>query len=407
MAGALLPVEEALGRVLDGVAPIGQECIPLDQAWQRVLAEDVRATRDQPPFDASAMDGYAVRGDDVDGSKPKLLIIGTSQAGRGFTGAIGPGESVRIFTGAPLPPGADTVVIQENTRREGDRVILTEPGQRGRHVRRSGLDFRAGDLLIAAGTRLNARHIGLAAAANHHELPVRRRPRIAILPTGDELVAPGSTPRGDQIISSNNHSLAAFIRAMGAEPVDLGIVGDDLAALDAAIARGLSADVLVTIGGASVGDHDLVQKALIARGVDIAFWRIAMRPGKPLMFGHVQTGSAQPVRVMGLPGNPVSALICARIFLKPLIGALLGRPEQDDTEIYPLASALGANDQRQDYVRGRFRRSKAAGITVEPFSLQDSSLQQSFAAADCLIVRRPFAPAAASGEPVEVLRLDF
>ncbi|WP_137392359.1 molybdopterin molybdotransferase MoeA [Rhodoligotrophos defluvii] len=402
MAGPLLPVEEALARVLDGVAPMPAEQVPLDEAWQRTLADDVIATRDQPPFDASAMDGYAVRGDDVDQKTPRLSVIGTAQAGHAFRDTLGPGQAVRIFTGAPLPDGADTVVIQENTRREGDAVVLTEPGQRGRHVRRRGLDFRAGDVLIPAGVRLNARHIGLAAAANHGMLAVRRRPRIAILSTGDELVPPGGNPRADQIISSNDRALAAFARAMGAEPIDLGIAGDSLQALDEAIGRGLHADVLVTIGGASVGERDLVQQALTARGLALDFWRIAMRPGKPLMFGRLPS-----TRVLGLPGNPVSALVCARIFLRPLIAALLGRPHRDELEMLPLAKSLPENDQRQDYLRARFVHRPDGSLAVEPFSLQDSSLQQSFAAADCLVIRRPFAPAAPAGSLAEILRLDF
>jgi len=399
----LMPVEEALAAIIAGVEPLPPETVALDDAWERTLAEDLAAGRDQPPFNASAMDGYAVHGDDVDGTQPVLKVVGQSAAGRAYTGPVKRGEAVRIFTGAPVPDDCDTVVIQENTVRDGDLIRLTTPGTRGRHIRRRGVDFAAGQVLIAAGTRLNARHIGVAAAANQAQLKVRRKPLVAILPTGDELVAPGEVPRADQIISSNNHALAAFVRRMGGEPVDLGIVADRMEALDKAIARGLDADILVTIGGASVGDHDLIQAALKARGLDLAFWKIAMRPGKPMMFGRLGA-----TRVVGLPGNPVSAQVCARIFLKPLIDRLLGRNAEDDQpDLLPVATALGANDQRQDYLRAQIIRDAEKGAMVAPQSLQDSSLQHNFAKADCLIIRPPHAPEAEPGTPVPILRLDF
>lgn len=399
----LKPVAEALAVITDGVVPLASETVALDAALGRVLAEDLLASRDQPPFDASAMDGYAVRGEDVASGTMTFIVAGQSAAGHRFEGNVPAGGAVRIFTGAPLPAECDTVVIQEDVTRDGTRAMLASAAQRGRHVRRQGIDFRAGSCLIEAGTRLNARHIGVAAAANHGEIRVRRRPRVALLPTGDELVQPGAIPRSDQIISSNNHALAAFIATMGGIPVDLGIVADDLDALDEAINRGIGADILVTIGGASVGDHDLVQAALRARGLDLAFWRIAMRPGKPMMFGKLAG-----TRVLGLPGNPVSAQVCARLFLKPLMDRLLGSKDHDnDTAYLPLGTALPANDQRQDYLRAKIQRSPHQPASVIPLSLQDSSLQHSFAAADCLIIRPPLAPAAEPGELVEILPLDF
>ncbi|MGF7161448.1 molybdopterin molybdotransferase [Rhodoligotrophos appendicifer] len=398
----LLPVKDALRQILADVVPVGEEIVALDDALGRTLAMPVIAERDQPPFHASAMDGYAVRFEDVVGKTPMLKLVGLSRAGHGFAERLKPGEAVRIFTGAPVPEGADAVVVQENVTADGDRVQVNEAESRPRHIRKKGLDVARGDMLIAAGTLLTARHIGLAASANQAHLAVRRKPVIAILPTGDELVEPGSLPRDDQILSSNNHALSSFVRSFGGLAVDLGIVGDTLPALEAAIERGLDADVLVTIGGASVGDHDLVQEALVRSGLKLAFWRLAIRPGKPLMFGHLEGK-----RVLGLPGNPVSALVCARVFLHPLMMALLGRTAGDDVETVPLAEGLKANDERQDYIRAKLVRDAGGRLCARAMEIQDSSMQRSLANADCLIIRPPHAPTAEAGSAVEILRLDF
>lgn len=400
---SLLPVEDALARILEGVTPLPAEEAALAEAAGRVLAAPLTASRDQPPTAMSAMDGYAVRGADVAAAPATLRLVGAAPAGHGFDGAVGPGEAVRIFTGAPLPEGADTIVIQEDTRPGDGTVTVLEAATPGRHVRPAGLDFRAGETLLETGTMLNARRIGLAAAMSRATIPVRRRPRVAILPTGDELVPPGEIPRPDQVISSNNYALAAFVARFGGEARDLGIVRDDLAALREAIAAARDCDVLVTLGGASVGEHDLVQKALGEEGLDLAFWRIAMRPGKPLMYGRLGD-----LRVLGLPGNPVSALVCARIFLKPLLDALLGVPSPgDDRRRARLATDLAENDRRQDYLRARLAPGEDGFPLATPFARQDSSMLRALAHADCLVVRAPFAPAAPAGALVDILPLDF
>lgn len=395
---ALLPVAEALSRILEGVKPTKPETVPLTQAQGRILAKPVTAKRDQPPFQSSAMDGYAVRA--ADG--PTLSVYGTSQAGARYKGTLKPGTAIRIFTGAPVPKGADAVLIQENTTREGDQLTVLEPVTPNQNIRRKGLDFAKGDVLIEAGTRLTARHLMLAAAANCAELSVRAKPRVAILSTGDELVAPGEKPGPDQIVSSNSTGLAAFIRHFGGEPVELGIVPDNLTKIRRAIRKAAGCDVLLTTGGASVGDHDLVQAALEAEGIKLAFWKIAMRPGKPLMFARVG-----PQRILGLPGNPVSAFVCARIFLKPLLDTLLGLNPAETLATASLSVPLKANGDRQDYIRARLTRLPDGRLSAEPFSTQDSSMQRLLAQANGLIIRPPFAPQAAAGAQVEVLELDF
>lgn len=395
---ALLPVEEALGRILEGVKPTPAELVSIDDAHGRVLAAAVKAMRDQPPFAASAMDGYALRADDG----PDLKLIGTSQAGKRFTGRLKPGSAVRIFTGAPVPKGADAVLIQENAKAEAGMLRALSPVATGQNIRAQGLDFRKGDELVPAGTRLGARDLLLAASANAARLKLRRRPRIAILSTGDELVAPGSKPGPDQIVSSNATGLAAFIRHYGGEPVPLGIVPDNLAKIRRAIRKAADCDVLVTTGGASVGEHDLVQAALEAEGIRLSFWKIAMRPGKPLMFARHGRQ-----RILGLPGNPVSAFVCARVFLKPLLEALLGRPVAESPVKARLILPLKANAERQDYIRARAMPAPDGTLRVEPFSTQDSSMQRLLAQANALLIRRPFAPEARPGEMVDVLLIDF
>jgi molybdopterin molybdotransferase len=400
---ALLPVEEARDRILKGVKPLTAEPVALDKALGRVLAKPVKALRDQPPFEGSAMDGYAVIAADVVETPVALKLIGTSAAGRGFRGKVLPGQCVRIFTGAPMPKGADAVVIQENVEARGNSLIsVLQPVKPQQNVRGAGLDFRRGEPLLPAGQRINARDIGLAAAANAAELMVRRRPVVAIIATGDELVLPGMKPGADQIVSSNSHAIAAMAQHLGAEVINFGIVPDNLKATERAIARAAKADILLTTGGASVGDHDHVQQALRNSGVKIDFWKIAMRPGKPFMYGR-----RKAQHVLGLPGNPVSALVCARLFLKPLIDALLGLPVSDDLVEARLGAPMKENDTRQDYVRATLKEAPDGSRLVTPFSRQDSSMQRTFREADALIVRPPHAPAASKLDVVKIIRLDF
>ena len=399
---ALIPVEEARARILKNVKPLAVESVKLEQALGRVLAKPLKAVRNQPPFDASAMDGYAVVAADVAITPATLKLIGLSAAGHAFKGRLKRGDCVRIFTGAPVPRGADAVVIQENTEAEGKSIRVLQPAKAEQNIRFSGLDFRKGDALLPPGIRLGARDIGLAAAANAPKLAVRRRPVVALIATGDELVLPGAKPRADQIVSSNSHALAAMAEHLGATVLNFGIVSDNLKATERAIAKAARADILVTTGGASVGDHDYVQEALKNSGVDIDFWKIAMRPGKPFMYGR-----RRGQHVLGLPGNPVSSLVCARLFLKPLIDALLGLPMGDDLVEARLGASMKENDSRQDYVRATLVEAPDGSRTVTPFVKQDSSMQRKFREAQALIVRPPFAKVAGQGDVVEILRLDF
>lgn len=402
---ALLPVEDAIARIMDGVVPMPAERIALDDALDRVLAEDIAATRTQPPWDTSAMDGYAVRAADVAAVPVHLRVIGAAPAGHPFAGKVGPGEAVRIFTGAPLPDGADAIVIQEDTEQAGDDVLVRETSAAGRFVRRRGLDFAEGDVLLTAGRRADPRVLALAAAMNHASLPVRRRPKVAILATGDELAPPGGDPGPDRIIASNTFGLAALVRRAGGEPVDLGIARDNQEAVADAFrrARENAADVLVTLGGASVGEHDIVRDVLVAEGLKLDFWKIAMRPGKPMMFGTF--GNA---RFLGLPGNPVSAIVCGRLFVVPLIQALTGLKEGIAGERPArLGADLGENDQRQDYLRATVSSDAAGGLVATPFPRQDSSMLATLARADALVIRPPHAPAAKAGDPCRVLLMDF
>ena len=400
---ALLPVAEALARITAKARPLPPEPVKLAAALGRVLAAPVKAMRDQPPFHASAMDGYAVRAADAAAAPTVLRVRGVSAAGHGFAGAVQAGETVRIFTGAPLPRGADTVVIQENTKPDGEaRVRVIEAANPGQHVRARGLDFKRGEILLPAGVKLNARDIGLAAAANAAVLRVRRKPVVALFATGDELVDPGGKPRGDQIVSSNSHALMLLAQTFGARVINLGLVRDSLEAISRAVIRAGDADILVTTGGASVGDHDFVREALLQAGVKLSFWKIAMRPGKPFMYGR-----RGRQHVMGLPGNPVSALVCARLFLKPLLNCLQGLPPEEPVILGRLDTAMRPNDSRQDYVRARLSLTADGGRTVTPFARQDSSMQRTFREADCLIVRPPHAPEAIRGSLVPILPLDF
>ena len=397
----MIPVADAIARILAGVEPLPAEMVPLGDGLGRVLAEDLASRRTQPPAAVSAMDGYAVRAEDAARVPAELRIVAEIAAGAAWTGKVGRGEAARIFTGAPVPDGADAIVIQEDCTRAGDRVTVREAATAGAYVRPAGLDFAEGDLLLRAGRRLTSRDIGLAAAMNRPGLPVRRRPRVALLATGDEIALPGEPLGPQQIVSSSGPGLAALVAEAGGQPVSLGVAGDSTASLRAHAAGAEGADILVTMGGASVGEHDLVQSALAEDGLEVDFWRIAMRPGKPLMFGRM--GGAL---VLGLPGNPVSAFVCALLFLRPLIDAMLGLPAGPPArEAARLGVDLTANDRREDYLRARLAPDGEGLPVATPFARQDSSMLARFVEADALVVRAPHAPPANAGDLVEIIRL--
>ena len=391
----MIPVAEARARILAGLRPVGTETVGVADGFGRVLAADVAARWPQPPADVSAMDGYAVRAADaIAGSV--LRVAGEVPAGGAFSGVVGAGEAVRIFTGAAVPAGADTVVIQEDTERDGENVRVRAAAERGRHIRKAGLDFGAGEVRLAAGRRLTARDIGLAAAMGAAELTVRKRPRVAILCTGDELAAPGTEPGPNQIVNSNGVALAAVVNGAGGEAWDLGIARDDAGEIRARAAPAQDADLLVTVGGASVGDHDLVRSALGTDGLAVDFWKVAMRPGKPLIAGRFGD-----VPMLGLPGNPVSALVCALVFVRPTIAALLGLDGGGEVRVHAtLGRDLPANGEREDYLRSALAQSADGGLVATPFEMQDSSMSSLLADAGCFVVRAPGAPAAKAGETV-------
>lgn len=398
----LLPVAEAQQRIIDAVSPLPAEQISLTEGLGRVLAEDVAARRDQPPMAVSAMDGYAVRAADVEDLPASLKVVGYAPAGHAFDGSVDPGEAVRIFTGAPVPDGADTIVIQENTEQTDETVkVVDGSAPVGRFIRPAGLDFATGDVLLPRGKVLTARDVGLAAAMNVPWLQVHRKPRISILATGDEIVMPGDPIGRDQIVSSNALSLSAFIAAQGGDPVDLGIAPDEADGLKALASGARGSDILVTTGGASVGDHDLVQRVLGDIGLEVDFWRIAMRPGKPLMFGQIDG-----TYLIGLPGNPVSSLVCAIMFLAPALRKMLGMSDVlPTTTSAELGTDLPENDEREDYLRASLSRNDAGSLIATPYSKQDSSMFATIARADALVIRSPFAAAAKSGETVEIIPL--
>lgn len=398
---ALMPFTDAMAAILKGADALPEEMVALEDAFHRVLARDVASLRTQPPEAMSAMDGYAVRATDATVGA-KLKVIGEISAGKPFDRALAPGDAARIFTGGVVPAGSDAVVIQEDTARDGDTVTINEAAPVGKNIRPAGVDFRQGDVLLRAGTRLADRDLALAAGMNHPAVPVQRRPVVAMLATGDELVMPGVTPGPGQIVLSNGFALRALARAEGAEVIDLGIARDTLESTTAAIRRAidLNVDVLITTGGASVGDHDLVQQSLVEAGVEMSFWKIAMRPGKPMM--HGRRGA---MRVIGLPGNPVSSYVCGFLFMVPLLRALSGRSEvQHVREAAVLGRDLAANDHREDYLRTRLEWQDGK-LVATPVTKQDSSLLGNLAIAEGLLVRPPNAAAAKAGDRCAIIRL--
>ena len=398
----LMTVEAARAAMLAHARP--RAAIPVKvgvDALDLVLAEPVTATRDQPPFDAAAMDGYAVTASGLsETASTTLRVIGESAAGHGFAGPLNDGEAVRIFTGAPCPSGAAFVVPQELAARDGDQVTLKPRDQSGAYIRSKGADFRCGDVLLAAGARLDPWRLSLCAAAGRGEVSVRPRPRLAILSTGDELVEAGAAPKPDQIFDSGSPALTALTTVWGADPVRLKPAGDDVAAIAAAVERA-EVELIVMIGGASVGDHDLAKPALARLGLDLVVESVAVRPGKPTWFGALPDGRL----VLGLPGNPASALVCAELFLRPLIDALSGATPGPNVLAAQLASPLPANGPREHWMRATLAHSADGVMTAEPLKDQDSSLVTVFAAADALLMRAANAPAAAAGEAATVLPL--
>ena len=398
----MIPVAEARGRILRALEPLPAEQIALADGLGRVLARDVTARRTQPPLAVSAMDGYAARAADVENLPARLAVIGYAPAGGAFTGVVGPGQAVRVFTGAPVPEGADTIVIQENAKEAGGALtVVAGSAPPGRHVRPAGLDFSEGEVLLRAGRVLTARDLGLAASMNVPWLMVHRKPRVAILATGDEIVMPGEPIGDNQIVSSNAIALAGFVTAEGGIPVDLGIAPDSAWALKSMAAGARGTDLMITTGGASVGDHDLVKSVLGEAGLEVDFWRIAMRPGKPLIFGRL---AGAPL--LGLPGNPVSSLVCAVIFLRPALAALLGSERGGQAgETAVLGKGLPPNDEREDYLRAALARDGRGPPVASPFDVQDSSMFANMARSDCLVIRPPYAPAASAGSAVDILPL--
>jgi molybdopterin molybdotransferase len=402
---ALLPVAEALEKILTGVEALPVVEMPLSAALGRVLARDLAARRTQPPAAVSAMDGYAVRGADVAKAPAMLDVIAEVAAGRPFAGKIGPGQATRIFTGGVMPKGADTVVIQENTTHDGGRVTVKSVTETGRNVRREGIDFRAGDKLLTKGTRLTDRDLMLAAAMNYPTVPVHRAPRVAVLGTGDELVMPGTEPGPGEIVYSNGFALAALARSAGADVEELGVSRDTIPSIAQKIraARDHGADVLLISGGASVGDHDLVQRALTQENLKLSFWRIAMRPGRPMMHGVLDG-----MQVLGVPGNPVSSYVCSFLFLVPLLRKLSGRTDLMHPQFNAkLGRDLRENDERADYLRATLDKGADGELTATPIMAQDSSLMANLSKADCLLIREPHAPAAATGSPCVILKLSL
>ncbi len=398
----LLSVEEARSRIIDAIRPLNAMRIELGSALGRALAEDIVASRPHPPAAVAAMDGYALRCADVLSLPVRLKKIGISRAGARFGEKVSVGGCVRIFTGAILPDGADTIALQEDASEHGDTVKITHVPEPGRHIRPAGSNYSAGQLCLAQGRALTARDIGVIASCGYAHVLVRRKPRVAILATGDELVDPGGSPGPDQIFGSNNAAIAAAVTAWGGEPMDLGIAGDRIDAIAGAINAAVGADLLVTSGGASVGEHDLVRHALATRGFTSGFWKVAIRPGKPVIFGKLDE-----MPVLGMSGNPVSALVSALMFLRPAIRAMLRLPaEQTVFEQAVLGEAMAENHVREDYVRARLDRDPNHRLVATPFETQDSAMLVALANADGLIRRRPHAPPAPKGTLIDVIVFD-
>jgi len=397
----MISVEEARERILAGIRPTTGETVALASAWGRVTAAPVIARLTQPPSDVSAMDGYALRA--TDGALGATLgVIGSAPAGHPFDGSVGAGQAVRIYTGSVIPAGADAILLQEDATATGHEVRVNEAVTAGRHIRRAGQDFSAGDAVIPAGRRITARDVGLAAAANHPWLTLHRRPRVAILATGDEIALPGEPIPAGGIVSSNSHALAALVRAGGGDPFVLPVAQDTREAVAEVADAVQGADLLVTTGGASVGDYDLVIEGLKTRGLELDFWQIAMRPGKPLLFGRLGA-----VPVLGLPGNPVSALVCSILFLVPVLSRLSGLPAAPPPISRALlGSAVRANDHRADHLRATVTTDQQGRLVATPFPVQDSAMLRRLAMADVLILRAPHAPALPEGAEVPVIRLD-
>ncbi|MEM9498695.1 MAG: gephyrin-like molybdotransferase Glp [Pseudomonadota bacterium] len=390
----MIPVETALAHLFSLVAPLGVETVPLGQAAGRVLAEPVAASRDQPPFAASAMDGYAVCAGDAQ-TGATLDVIGEAAAGHGWPGTLSRGQAVRIFTGAPVPDGADAIVLQEDVRASNGCITITDTHRDGTWIRAAGGDFRAGDTLDAP-RRLGPSDVALLAAMNCADVPVRRAPVVALIATGNELVMPGEMPGPDQIVSSNAFGLAAVLRELGAEPRLLPIARDTTQALHTVFDLAQGADLIVTIGGASVGDHDLVGEVAAARGMERAFYKVAMRPGKPLMAGRMDRAA-----LVGLPGNPVSALVCGHVFVAPMVRLMLGLGAHPAPRLGAvLAVDLPENGPREHYMRARLTHGQ-----ITPDARQDSSLLSVLAHANALLVRPPGDPARAAGTPVDYVPL--
>jgi len=396
----MISVDEAVARITRAFTALPAETIAVADAAGRVLTEDVVAGFDHPPAPMSAMDGYAVRAAEARAGA-ELIIIGAAPAGRPFAGKVEAGQTVRIFTGGVMPEGADAVVIQEDTA-EGSpgSVRIKEAPRPGDNVRKRGLDFKSGEILFKSGHRISARDVALLAAADMAMLQVTRKPKVAIVATGDELSRPGEPHGPGGIVASSTYAIQAMVRNWGGEAIDVGILPDRAEEFATLPEKTKDADLIVTQGGASVGDHDLVQSALAPHGFALDFWKIAMRPGKPLIFGRLKK-----TPLLGLPGNPVSAMVCAILFLEPAIAAMLGTQYRAPLRTAQLASPLNANGKRQDYIRAKLSLNEGL-LTAEPFSLQDSSMQKIFARADALIVRRVDAPAARQGDAVEVLILN-
>ena len=401
----MISAEEALDRILAPLVPLSSEVIDFADGDGRVLAQDVTARLTQPPSSVSAMDGYAVRAVDVDTAPVKLKVIGESKAGGIFDGVVGPGQAARIFTGGAVPDEADTIIIQEDTEHgEENQIRILERAEPGQHIRLKGVDFHEGERLLTKGQRLTSRDLALLAAMDINRIEVARRPRLALLATGDELVRPGDPVAAHQIISSTPYALAAWIKRWGGQAEILDIARDNEDSLRQAAKTAPDVDILVTLGGASVGDHDLVQSVLGKEGLNVDFWKVAIKPGKPLIFGDI-AGTT----FLGLPGNPVSALVCALLFLRPAIGALSGIDGADlapPLTVAHLSKDLGPNSKRQDYMRAGLSRDADGHWLATPFDLQDSSVLSAFAMADCLIVRKPFAKAAKKGDLVHIWPLD-